>query len=86
VDALARGAAIACPDYPLLRRQLTWPEPVGALYADVDGLAAAIDQALALGASLPAARAAHVRERGAAAIAAILDGYAGLAEEAEGTG
>jgi glycosyltransferase involved in cell wall biosynthesis len=74
-DALARGAAVVCPDFPLMRRQLSVPAAVGAVFAGPGDLPAAIERALALRPTLPAALAAHQQARGAAALARLLDAF-----------
>jgi hypothetical protein len=74
-DALARGAAVVCPDFPLMRQQLSVPAPVGAVFEGPADLPAAIDRALALRATLPAALAAHQQARDATALARLLDAF-----------
>jgi hypothetical protein len=74
-DALARGAAVVCPDFPLMRRQLSVPAAVGATFAGPADLPVAIERALALRPTLPAALAAHQQARGAAALARLLDAF-----------
>jgi glycosyltransferase involved in cell wall biosynthesis len=74
-DALAQGAAVVCPDFPLMRCQLTMPAAVGAVFRDADELPAALARALALRPTLPAALAAHHRARDAAALARLLDDF-----------
>ncbi len=74
-DALARGAVVVAPDYPVLRQQLTSPVKVGTLYTGAAGLPEAIEQALALRSSLLEAREAHMRERSVKAVASLLDAY-----------
>ena len=74
-DALARGAAVVCPDFPLMRQQLSAPAAVGAVFEGPGDLAAAIDRALALRPTLPAALAAHQQARDAAALARLLDAF-----------
>ncbi|MDA0256498.1 MAG: hypothetical protein O3C25_01970 [Chloroflexi bacterium] len=74
-DALARGAVVVSPDYPVLRHQLTSPVRVGTFYADITGLPDAIDEALALRSSLMEARAAHMRPRSTAAVAKLFDAF-----------
>jgi len=74
-DALARGAAVVCPDFPLMRRQLSAPAAVGAVFEGPGDLPAAIERALALRPTLPAALAAHQQARGAAALARLLDAF-----------
>jgi glycosyltransferase involved in cell wall biosynthesis len=74
-DALARGAAVVCPDFPLMREQLSAPATVGALFRSPDELAAAILRALALRPALAPALAAHRQARDARALARLLDGF-----------
>jgi hypothetical protein len=74
-DALARGAAVVCPDFPLMRQQLTAPAVVGAVFEQLEDLERAVTQALALRAQLPAALAKHQQARDAAAIARLLDRF-----------
>jgi hypothetical protein len=74
-DALARGAVVVCPDFPLMRQQLTTPAAVGAGFTTPDDLASAIAAALALRPTLPAALTAHQRARDAAALARLLDDF-----------
>jgi hypothetical protein len=74
-DALARGTVVVCPDFPLMRHQLTAPAVVGATFERLDDLEMALSQALALRAGLPAALAAHQHARDAAAIARLLDAF-----------
>lgn len=72
-DALARRAAVTCPDFPVMRRQLAEPAPVGATFATLDGLEAAIAEALRLRETLDAALARHEQARSARAVAALYD-------------
>ena len=74
-DALARGAAVVCPDFPLMRGQLTVPATVGAVFANAEQLPAALERALALQSTLPAALAAHQQARDATALARLLDAF-----------
>ena len=74
-DALARRAVVVCPDFPMMRHQLTWPRAVGATFGRLDDLAPALDRALALREGLDRALAAHERARNAAALAARLDAF-----------
>jgi glycosyltransferase involved in cell wall biosynthesis len=74
-DAMARGAAVVCPDFPLMRQQLSVPAPVGAVFESLADLPAAIARALALRATLPAALAAHQQARDATALARLLDAF-----------
>jgi len=74
-DALARGAAVVCPDFPLMRQQLSVPAAVGAVFAGPDDLPAAVERALALRPTLPAALAAHQQARDATALARRLDEF-----------
>jgi hypothetical protein len=75
-DALARRAAVVCPDFPVMRRQLAEPAPVGATFATLDGLEAAIAEALALRSRLDQALARHEQARSARAVAALYDAMA----------
>lgn len=72
-DALARGAAVVCPDFPLMREQLGTPAPVGAVFREPGELAPAIARALALRATFGDALAAHQQARSAGAVARRLD-------------
>ena len=72
-DALARRSAVVCPDFPVMRRQLLEPAAVGATFATLDGLEAAIGEALALRPQLDAALARHEQARSARAVAALYD-------------
>jgi hypothetical protein len=72
-DALARRSAVVCPDFPVMRRQLSEPAPVGATFGTPDGLEAAITEALALREGLDEALARHEQARSAQAIAALYD-------------
>jgi hypothetical protein len=74
-DALARGAAVVCPDFPLMRRQLSAPAEVGAVFRSQDELAAATLRALALRPTLAQALAAHRQARDPAALARLLDRF-----------
>jgi glycosyltransferase involved in cell wall biosynthesis len=74
-DALARGAGVVCPDFPLMRRQLSAPAEVGAVFGSRDELAAATLRALALRPTLPDALARHQRARDPAALACLLDRF-----------
>jgi hypothetical protein len=74
-DALARGAAVVCPDFPLMRRQLSAPAEVGAVFGSQDELAAATLRALALRPTLADALARHQRARDPAALARLLDRF-----------
>jgi len=74
-DALARGAAVVCPDFPLMRRQLSAPAEVGAVFRSHDGLAAATLLALALRPTLQDALARHQQARDPAALARLLDRF-----------
>lgn len=74
-DALARGAAVVCPDFPLMRRQLSAPAEVGAVFRSQDELAAATLRALVLRPTLAQALAAHRQARDPAALARLLDRF-----------
>lgn len=74
-DALARGTAVVCPDFPLMREQLSTPAAVGAVFEGPDDLPAALARALALRPTLAAALAAHQRARDATALARLLDDF-----------
>ena len=74
-DALGRGAAVVCPDFPLMRRQLCAPAEVGAVFESQDELAAATLRALALRPTLAPALAAHRAARDPAALARLLDRF-----------
>ncbi len=74
-DALSRGAAVVCPDFPLMRLQLSAPAAVGAVFGSLDELAAATTRALALRPTLGDALAAHHRARDPAALARLLDAF-----------
>ncbi len=74
-DALSRGAAVVCPDFPLMRLQLSAPAAVGAVFGSLDELAAATTRALALRPTLGDALAAHQRARDPAALARLLDAF-----------
>lgn len=47
-DAVALGTAVVCPDFPILRQQVTHPVPVGATFDGLDDLVSAIGRALAI--------------------------------------
>jgi glycosyltransferase involved in cell wall biosynthesis len=74
-DALSRGAAVVCPDFPLMRLQLSAPAAVGAVFGSLDELAEATNKALALRPTLSDALAAHQRARDPAALARLLDAF-----------
>ena len=74
-DALARRTAVVCPDFPLMRQQLSVPAKVGAVFDGIGGLEAAVRDALALRPGLDEALACQVQARNAAAIAARLDAF-----------
>jgi glycosyltransferase involved in cell wall biosynthesis len=74
-DALSRGAAVVCPDFPLIRLQLSSPAMVGAVFDGLDELPAATLRALALRPGLGEALAAHERARDPAALARLLDAF-----------
>lgn len=74
-DAIAMRTMVVCPNFPIMRRQLTVPAPVGALFDDVEEIGQAIRKALALGPGLRNALEAHARSRNAVALAAILDDF-----------
>jgi hypothetical protein len=75
-DAIARRAIVVCPDFPLMRNQLTQPLPVGTLFGSLGDLERAIHEALTLGlGTQPDAWSTHEAARGPAAIAAILDRF-----------
>ena len=75
-DALARGAAVVCPDFPLMRQQLTAPAVVGAVFEQLDDLERAVTQALALRAAAAPQRSPRIsRPATRAAIARLLDGF-----------
>jgi glycosyltransferase involved in cell wall biosynthesis len=74
-DALSRGAAVVCPDYPLMRLQLSAPATVGAVFGGLDDLPAATMRALALRPTLGDALSAHQRARDPAALARLLDAF-----------
>jgi glycosyltransferase involved in cell wall biosynthesis len=74
-DALSRGAAVVCPDFPLMRLQLRAPAAVGAVFGSLDEFAAATTSALALRPTLDEALAAHRHARDPAALARLLDAF-----------
>lgn len=75
-DAISRRTVVVCPDFPLMRHQLTQPLPAGTLFASLDDLERAIHEALALApGATPDAWLVHETARGAAAIAPILDRF-----------
>jgi glycosyltransferase involved in cell wall biosynthesis len=74
-DALSRGAAVVCPDFPLMRLQLSAPAAVGAVFGSLGELAEATKKALALRSTLGDALAAHQRARDPAALARLLDAF-----------
>ncbi len=74
-DALSRGAAVVCPDFPLMRLQLSAPAAVGAVFGSLAELAEAIKKALMLRPTLGDALAAHQRARDPAAVARLLDAF-----------
>jgi glycosyltransferase involved in cell wall biosynthesis len=74
-DALSRGAAVVCPDFPLMRLQLSAPATVGAVFDSLDELPAAIKKALALRPTLGDALGAHQRARDPVALARLLDAF-----------
>lgn len=74
-DALSCGAAVVCPDFPLMRLQLSAPAAVGAVFGSLDELPAATTRTLALRSTLGDALAAHHRARDPAALARLLDAF-----------
>ena len=80
-DALSRRVPVVCPDFPVMRRQLTGPAPVGVPFASKSDLVPAIARALDLRAGLDAALAAHAAERGVAAIARRIDDFVRLGQD-----
>ena len=74
-DALSRGTAVVCPDFPLMRLQLSAPAAVGAMFDSLDELSAATARALALLPTLAEALAAHHRARDPVALACLLDSF-----------
>ncbi len=74
-DALSRGAAVVCPDFPLMRLQLSAPATVGAVFGDLEELPAATMRALALRPTLGDALAAHQHARDPTALARLLDAF-----------
>jgi hypothetical protein len=74
-DAVAHGAAVVTPDFPLMHRQLTHPAPVGSVFTDLDQLPDAIARARALRPSFADSLARQVQARDAAALASLLDGF-----------
>jgi glycosyltransferase involved in cell wall biosynthesis len=52
-DAVALGAAVACPDFPVFRSQITEPVTVGAVFRDPEDLVRAVQAALELRHSKP---------------------------------
>jgi hypothetical protein len=52
-DAVAQGAAVACPDFPVFRRQIIEPVTVGAVFRDPEDLMRAVHAALELRRSQP---------------------------------
>jgi glycosyltransferase involved in cell wall biosynthesis len=65
-EAVACGCAVVVPDVPTLRDQVFYPSPVGACYADQEGLIGAVQSAVALVRSgkLEAALKDHYSARG----------------------
>lgn len=74
-DALARRATVVCPDFPMMRHQLTWPNPVGATFETLPDLATAVHRALALRPGLDGALLRHEQARGPASLARQLDAF-----------
>lgn len=52
-EAVYVGTAVVCPDFPVFRRQVTEPAPVGAVYRDPESMLAAIRDALEIARSKP---------------------------------
>jgi glycosyltransferase involved in cell wall biosynthesis len=75
-DAVAHGCAVVCPDFPVLRAQVTSPRCVGALFQSPEELAPAIERALAIRREDPEAFCAYRLARSPRAIAQQLDRYA----------
>lgn len=74
-DAISRRVTTVCPDYPIMRRMLCDPVPVGAVFRGVRSLETALAEALALRPGIDQALAEHERVRSAGAIAARLDAF-----------
>lgn len=76
-EAIARRATPVCPDFPIMRRMLREPVPAGVVFQGLEGLEAALAEAVALRPGIDHALARHEHERSAAAIARRLDAFVG---------
>jgi hypothetical protein len=47
-DAAGLGVAVACPDFPILRKQVTEPVSVGAVFRSQEEISSAVDKSIAL--------------------------------------
>ncbi|MGH6945446.1 MAG: hypothetical protein ACREH6_14665, partial [Geminicoccaceae bacterium] len=74
-DAVARRAAVVCPDFPLIRHQLSVPARVGCPFQKIGNLEQAITEALALRPTLSEAAQQHESARNPRALAALLDAF-----------
>jgi hypothetical protein len=72
LDAAAAGAAIVCPDYPVLRDQVSSPVPIGVTYHSPADLPAALDGAAALSQQKPENFAIYLDSRSLAAVGTLL--------------
>ena len=73
-DAIGVRTYVVCPNFPMMSRQLNYPERVGILYNNESDLEMAIQQALELvPATQNAAFESHYRERSIESLALALD-------------
>jgi hypothetical protein len=72
-DAVSEGTPVVAPDFPLFRRQLTWPCAVGEVVGRPEDLPASIECALARSAADEYDFAAYRDARGPEALARTLD-------------
>lgn len=75
-NAVECGACMVCPDFPVFRRQVLEPAPVGELFPGAEDIAPAVRRALE---RLPGLRAnipAYLEHRSAAATARRIDAFA----------
>jgi glycosyltransferase involved in cell wall biosynthesis len=74
-DAIACGVPVVAPDFPLIRRQLLWPVPMGRTFSSPDEIAGAIDEVVRWDdAYLARGAERHHEERGEGAFRRLLQG------------
>lgn len=74
-DAVSQRAVVVCPNFPVMRRQVTVPTPVGRPFASIDELGSAVNEALALSASPGDAFERHAAARGPTALSKVFDDF-----------